>query len=159
AGSRWTVDTFRAFAPPGDIKVLETGCQGRCGLGPNILTRPSEEVYNGVAQPATVAAIIEASNEKWRHFGVPVADALVGAFGHVSKGDVLFKRGLFAEALVCYNQCIDTAGAFEGSTNALSVAKVKQSSAMRLLAKEGGRGSSRAAGTGSAAAAASVTLE
>ncbi|CAN0356629.1 unnamed protein product [Ectocarpus sp. 6 AP-2014] len=153
AGSRWTVDTFRAFAPPGDIKVLETGCQGRCGLGPNILTRPSEEVYNGVAQPATVAAIIEID------FGVPVADTLVGAFGHVSKGDVLFKRGLFAEALACYSQCIDTAGAFDGSTNALSVAKVKQSSAMRLLAKEGGRGSSRAAGTGSTAAAASVTLE
>ncbi|CAM9553330.1 unnamed protein product [Ectocarpus fasciculatus] len=147
AGSRWTVDTFRAFAPPGDIKVIETGCQGRCGLGPNILTRPSEEVYNGVAQPATI------------DFGVSVADTLVGAFGHVSKGDVLFKRGLFADALACYNQCIDTAGAFEGVTNALSVAKVKQSSAMRLLAKEGGRGRGRAVGTGSTAAAASITLE
>lgn len=31
----------------------------RCGLGPNILTTPSEELYNGVAAPATVAAIVE----------------------------------------------------------------------------------------------------
>ncbi|CAM9476436.1 unnamed protein product [Scytosiphon promiscuus] len=62
AGSRWTLETFRAFAPT-DVEVVESGCQGRCGLGPNILTRPSEEVYNGVAQPATVAAIIEARAE------------------------------------------------------------------------------------------------
>lgn len=34
--------------------------ENRCGLGPNILTKPSEELYNGVAAPATVAAIIEA---------------------------------------------------------------------------------------------------
>lgn len=47
-------------------------------------------------------------------FAAPVADVLVGAFGRVSEGDMLFQRGLHAEALECYNQCIDTAGAFEG---------------------------------------------
>ncbi len=47
-------------------------------------------------------------------FGFPVADALVGAFGHVSEGDVLYKRGLFADALKCYTQCVNTAEAFEG---------------------------------------------
>lgn len=48
-------------------------------------------------------------------FAVPVADSLVGAFGHVSEGDVLFQRGLHAEALACFETCIQTAGAFEGA--------------------------------------------
>ncbi|CAN0332036.1 unnamed protein product [Pylaiella littoralis] len=132
ADSRWTLDTFRAFAPA-SVEVVETGCQGRCGLGPNILTRPSEEVYNGVAQPATTAARMPSPPQI--EFEFPVADALLGAYGHVTKGDVLYKRGLFADALACYTQCIETAGAFEGNANALSVAKVKQSSAMRMVAK------------------------
>ncbi|CAM9785353.1 unnamed protein product [Laminaria digitata] len=143
AGSRWTLDTFRAFAPP-SVDVIETGCQGRCGLGPNVMTRPPEEVYNGVSQPATIAAIIEIS------FGFPVSDALVGAFGHASEGDVLYQRGLHAEALACYSRCVATAGAFEGNGNALSVAKMKQSTAMRMVAKDVGRKSS---GSGEASAA------
>eukprot|EP00903_Cladosiphon_okamuranus_P008089 g7799.t1 len=152
AGSRGTLETFRAFAPAG-VEVIETGCQGRCGLGPNILTRPSEELYNGVAEPATAAAIVEID------FGFPVADTLVGAFSHVSEGDKFFKRGLFADALKRYTQCVDTAGAFEGNANALSVAKVKQSSAMRMAAKEEEskrRGSAAAAAT---PASASISLE
>lgn len=48
-------------------------------------------------------------------FGFPVSDALVAAFGHVSEGDVLYQRGLHAEALTCYRRCIDTAGAFKGA--------------------------------------------
>lgn len=51
-------------------------------------------------------------------FAFPVADTLVGAFGHVSEGDVLYKRGLFADALKCYTQCVNTAGAFEGGWSA-----------------------------------------
>eukprot|EP00752_Nemacystus_decipiens_P001876 g1807.t1 len=149
AGSRWTLETFRAFAPAG-VEVIETGCQGRCGLGPNILTRPSEELYNGVETPATVAAIIEID------FGFPVPDSLVGAFSHVTDGDVYYKRGLFADALKRYTKCVDTAGAFEGNANALSVAKLKQSSAMRMAAKEDEgkrRGSTAAAGNPSSATA------
>lgn len=38
----------------------------------------------------------------------------MGAFSHVTEGDVLYKRGLFADALKRYTQCVDTAGAFEG---------------------------------------------
>lgn len=49
------------------------------------------------------------------YYDAPVADALVGAFDRVSEGDMLLQRGLHAEALACYNQCIDTAGAFEGA--------------------------------------------
>lgn len=33
-------------------------------MGPNILTKPMEEVYSGVSQPTTAAAIIEASAQR-----------------------------------------------------------------------------------------------
>ncbi|CAM9476365.1 unnamed protein product, partial [Scytosiphon promiscuus] len=78
-------------------------------------------------------------------FGFPVPDALVGAFGYVSEGDIFFKRGLFSDASVCYTKCVDTAGAFEGTPNALSVAKVKQSGAMLMAAKEEKRKTNAAA--------------
>ena len=48
-------------------------------------------------------------------FGFPVSDVLVGAFGHASEGDVLYQRGLHAEALACFSRCIDTEGAFNGA--------------------------------------------
>ena len=40
--------------------LFKFACNCRCGLGPNVMARPPEEVYNGVSQPATIAAIIEA---------------------------------------------------------------------------------------------------
>lgn len=52
-------------------------------------------------------------------FGFPVPDALVGAFGHISDGDVFFQRNLYADALDCYNRCIDSPNAFEGAVRCL----------------------------------------
>ncbi|CAM9960988.1 unnamed protein product [Ascophyllum nodosum] len=143
AGSRTTLDTFKALAPP-NVDVIESGCQGKCGLGPNVLTKPTEEVYTGVSQPTTVAAIIEID------FAHAVPDALLGAFTSVPEGDVLYQRGLHADALACYNKCINTPGAFERNDHALSVAKVKQSSAMRMVAnnvREGGAGAATSPAT------------
>lgn len=48
--------SFAALVTP-----LGTLSKLRCGQGPNVLTTPSEEVYNGVLKPATAAAIVEAS--------------------------------------------------------------------------------------------------
>lgn len=69
-------------------------------------------------------------------FGYPVPDTLVGAFSHVTEGDVFYKRGLFADALKRYTQCVDTAGAFEGAwslRSALQFLKLFPLAAVRVL--------------------------
>lgn len=138
AGSRGILDVFRAFAPEG-VHVMESGCQGKCGLGPNIrTTTPKEEVYQGVLKPATAAAIIELD------FMTPVPDAVVDGFNRIVGGDAFYDRTLHAQALDIYSECLSS-GAFEGSSHALSVVKLKQSQAMRMLAqkaKRSGKGSS-----------------
>ncbi|CAM9784657.1 unnamed protein product [Choristocarpus tenellus] len=58
AGSQATLEMFRVIAPA-EVEVIDSGCHGKCGLGPNVHTDPADQEYNGVLKPATVAAILE----------------------------------------------------------------------------------------------------
>ncbi|KAK3288488.1 hypothetical protein CYMTET_4039 [Cymbomonas tetramitiformis] len=59
SGSRAVLACFRELTNPEEVAVIQCGCLGQCGAGPNIVFLPSELVVRHCSTPAQVARLVE----------------------------------------------------------------------------------------------------